>query len=88
MLRLRDVVKVYSTGSGGFTALNDINLDIFQGEFLGITGKSGAGKTTLLNMISGVSTLTSGEVLFYNHQNSNGKNGFDSLAVGTMNENE
>jgi len=88
MLRLRDVVKVYSTGSGGFTALNDINLDIFQGEFLGITGKSGAGKTTLLNMISGVSTLTSGEVLFYNHQNVNGKNGFDSLAVRAMNENE
>jgi ABC-type lipoprotein export system ATPase subunit len=88
LIRLRDVVKIYSTGAGGFTALNGINLDIFQGEFLGLTGKSGAGKTTLLNMISGVSSLTSGEVLFTNHQNGTGKNGYDNLIVHSMNENE
>ena len=88
LLQLRDVVKVYSTGSGGFTALNGITLDIFQGEFLGITGKSGAGKTTLLNMISGVSTLTSGEVLFTNFQNGSDQNEHDRLAVRGMTENE
>jgi ABC-type lipoprotein export system ATPase subunit len=65
IVRLRDVVKVYSTGAGGFTAINGISLDIHRGEFLGIIGKSGAGKTTLLNLISGVSELTSGEVLFF-----------------------
>ena len=64
IIQLRHVRKTYSTGSGGFTALNDINLDIFPGEFLGIVGKSGAGKTTLLNMISGVSEISAGEVLF------------------------
>ena len=46
-------------------ALKGVDIDILPGEFLGIVGKSGAGKTTLLNMISGVSKLTSGEVLFY-----------------------
>ena len=64
IIRLRDLVKVYETGAGGFTAIKGINLDIYQGEFLGIIGKSGAGKTTLLNLISGVSEITSGEVLF------------------------
>ena len=64
IIQLRDVVKAYETGEGPFYALKDVNIDIQSGEFLGITGKSGAGKTTLLNMISGVSDLTSGEVLF------------------------
>jgi ABC-type lipoprotein export system ATPase subunit len=65
IIQLHDVVKAYETGEGPFFALKDVTLNIQQGEFLGITGKSGAGKTTLLNMISGVSDLTSGEVLFY-----------------------
>ena len=65
IMTLRDVCKVYETGSGEFVALKDIKMDILPGEFLGIVGKSGAGKTTLLNMISGVSEITSGEVLFY-----------------------
>ena len=64
IIRLRDVGKVYATGSGDFTALRDVNLDVYPGEFLGVIGKSGAGKTTLLNMISGVSEITSGEVMF------------------------
>ncbi|HLF88627.1 MAG TPA: ATP-binding cassette domain-containing protein [Anaerolineales bacterium] len=65
LIEIRNLVKAYETGDGPFVALHDVNLEIYRGEFLGITGKSGAGKTTLLNMISGVSTLTSGEVLFY-----------------------
>jgi ABC-type lipoprotein export system ATPase subunit len=65
IIQLRNVVKAYATGEGPFLALKDVNLEIMPGEFLGITGKSGAGKTTLLNMISGISELTSGEVLFY-----------------------
>ena len=62
---MQDVVKTYSTGDTPFVALNHVNIDIRQGEFLGITGKSGAGKTTLLNMISGVSEVTSGNILFH-----------------------
>jgi ABC-type lipoprotein export system ATPase subunit len=76
-----EVVKAYQTGEGPFIALDGINLDVYDGEFLGITGKSGAGKTTLLNMISGVSELTSGEVLFRGdeHKKKANPNGFISI---------
>ena len=69
IIRMRNVVKAYETGEEPFLALKDVNLDINAGEFLGVTGKSGAGKTTLLNVISGVSQLTEGEVLFYGEGN-------------------
>jgi ABC-type lipoprotein export system ATPase subunit len=83
IIQLRDVVKTYETGEGPFLALKDVNIDIQPGEFLGITGKSGAGKTTLLNMISGVSDLTSGEVLF--HGNGNGSSG-SAVPIHTLSE--
>lgn len=60
---MRQVVKIYQTTAGDFTALKNISLEIFRGEFLGVLGKSGAGKTTLLNMITGVDRITSGEVI-------------------------
>jgi len=85
IIHLRDVVKAYSTGEGPFLALKDVNIDIQHGEFLGITGKSGAGKTTLLNMISGVSDLTSGEVIF--HEPGNGSPG-TAIPIHTMNEDQ
>jgi len=62
LIELRDVVKIYSTAAGDFTALKGINMQVGTGEFLGIVGKSGAGKSTLLNMLTGVDHLTSGEV--------------------------
>ncbi|MCX6081430.1 MAG: ATP-binding cassette domain-containing protein [Chloroflexi bacterium] len=65
IMQVRNLVKAYETSDSPFVALNEVNLDIYPGEFLGITGKSGAGKTTLLNMISGVSSLTAGKLLFY-----------------------
>ena len=64
LFHLSDVSKIYATGAGDFIALDQINIDIFPGEFLGIIGKSGAGKSTLLNMISGVSRISSGEVIY------------------------
>ncbi|MGE5375970.1 MAG: ABC transporter ATP-binding protein [Bacteroidota bacterium] len=63
IIDMRDVVKVYSTAAGDFTALRGINLQVSPGEFVGIIGKSGAGKSTLLNMVTGVDHLTSGEVV-------------------------
>jgi putative ABC transport system ATP-binding protein len=62
LIRIRGLVKTYKTAAGEFTALKDIDLDVYPGEFLGIIGKSGAGKTTLVNMITGVDHLTAGEV--------------------------
>lgn len=83
IIQMQDVVKTYGTGDVPFAALNHVNIDINQGEFLGITGKSGAGKTTLLNMISGVSKLTSGIILFHwnGHESSS-----PSIPITSMNE--
>ncbi len=47
---------------GGFTALNDINLEIGKGEFVCFLGPSGCGKTTLLRIIAGLEVQTGGEV--------------------------
>ena len=63
LIELCDVVKVYSTAAGEFSALKGINLQVGKGEFVGVVGRSGAGKSTLLNMITGVDHLTSGEVI-------------------------
>jgi putative ABC transport system ATP-binding protein len=62
LIELRSVVKVYNSLAGSVTALNGINLQIFQGEFLVVTGKSGSGKTTLVNMLTGLDRSTSGEI--------------------------
>ena len=62
LIRLTNLVKAYKSAAGELPALNGVNLEIYSGEFVAITGKSGAGKTTLINMITGVDRLTSGEV--------------------------
>ncbi len=85
VIQMRDVVKTYVTGGVPFEALKNISIDIKQGEFLGITGKSGAGKTTLLNMISGVSRLSSGSIFF--HWAGNGSSS-PSIAIHTLSEDE
>ena len=82
IIQLQQVVKIYTTPAGGFTALNGINALIYPGEFLGIIGKSGAGKSTLLNMITGVDQVTSGEVLVGD------TNGHAPISVHKINENE
>ena len=64
---MHDVVKVYSTAAGEFTALKGVDLQVGRSEFVGIIGKSGAGKSTLLNMITGVDHLTSGEVIVHSN---------------------
>ncbi len=61
-IRLTNLVKTYKSAAGELPALNGVDLEIYPGEFVAITGKSGAGKTTLINMITGVDRLTSGEV--------------------------
>lgn len=76
LVEIKDLDKIYSTAAGDFTALNEINIEVKRGEFLGIVGKSGAGKSTLVNMITGVDHLTSGEIWI------------DGVPVHTLNEDE
>ena len=58
--QLRNIRKVYRTGTVETTALDDITLDIREGEFVGIMGPSGCGKSTLLNVIAMLDTPTIG----------------------------
>jgi len=61
-MRLRQVVKIYSSMGGPVTALKAIDLEVRQGEFVVVTGKSGSGKTTLVNCLTGLDRSTSGEI--------------------------
>ncbi len=62
LIDVRDVVKVYETGAGKFTALKSVNMQVSTHEFVAVIGKSGSGKSTLVNMISGIDRPSSGEV--------------------------
>jgi putative ABC transport system ATP-binding protein len=62
-IRLNRVVKTYTRGRQKVQVLHGLSLDIGQGEFISIMGPSGSGKTTLLNLIAGLDTPTSGELL-------------------------
>lgn len=62
LIDLQNVTKCYETGAGGVTVLEDISLQVEQGQFVTIVGPSGSGKSTLLNMITGIDRPTQGEV--------------------------
>lgn len=62
IIRIEHLTKVFPSGVGSFTALQDINLTFQKGEFAGLVGPSGSGKTTLLNIIGSLDTPTSGTV--------------------------
>ena len=63
MIKLHEVHKVYTQGKAGFHALKNIELFFDKGEFVSIFGPSGCGKTTLLNIIGGLDSPTSGEMV-------------------------
>lgn len=62
MISLHQVSKNYETPAGVFSALTSIDLEIGDGEFVGVVGKSGSGKSTLLNMIAGIDRPSAGAV--------------------------
>jgi putative ABC transport system ATP-binding protein len=62
IVRVRGVHKFFTRGSEQIDVLNDLNLDVAEGEYLGLMGPSGSGKTTLLNLIAGLDKPSAGEV--------------------------
>ncbi len=61
-VRCRALSKCFVQGEQVITGLDDVSLDIAEGEFVGLCGPSGSGKTTLLNALGGLDTPDSGEI--------------------------
>ena len=63
VLSVKNLNKIYSNKSNkNLQALNNLNLDVQQGEIFGLLGPNGAGKTTFINILAGTSIKTSGDV--------------------------
>lgn len=62
-VRLKDVRKIYKMGEVEIAAADGIDFSVGKGEFAVVVGASGAGKTTVLNILGGMDTATSGEVI-------------------------
>ena len=75
MLEIKNVSKTYGEGSAQVVALKNIHIQVDEGEFVAITGPSGSGKSTLLNIVGGLDSISSGEVLL------------DGIRIDNLNEN-
>jgi putative ABC transport system ATP-binding protein len=62
IVEVRGVTKVFKTGRGEVRAIDGVDLDIYEGEYLSVMGPSGSGKSTLFNMIGALDRPTSGTV--------------------------
>ena len=68
MLSCKKIYKSYNTTNlGSKHVIDNVDLTIQKGELIALKGPSGSGKTTLLNLISGLDNITSGEIIFENH---------------------
>ncbi len=63
LVELKEVSKVYKVGDVSFKALDQVNLSIEEGKFVVILGPSGAGKSTLLNLLGGLDSPSSGNII-------------------------
>ena len=62
IVEVRDLYKSFTRGSERIDVLQDLSLDVAEGEFLALMGPSGSGKTTLLNLIAGLDSPTDGTI--------------------------
>ena len=65
IFKVENVSKVYGKGEAKVVALDNISLEIEEGEFIAIIGPSGSGKSTLLHIMAGLEKPTSGNIYFY-----------------------
>ena len=66
ILELKNIIKKYRMGDSIVTAVDNVTLNLEQGEFAAILGTSGCGKTTLMNISAGLERPTKGDVVFRN----------------------
>lgn len=76
MIEIKSLVKIYKTGDEEVRAIDDISLNIEQGEIVAISGASGSGKTTLLNLIGTLDSISSGDIII------------NERSIASMNEKE
>ncbi|OKP98802.1 ABC transporter ATP-binding protein/permease [Paenibacillus sp. P46E] len=75
MLQLKNITKSYKTGEFTQVALDKVNLNFRESEFVAILGQSGSGKTTLLNIIGGLDQYDSGELIINGQSTEHFKDG-------------
>ena len=63
IIEFKHVDKIYQSGENYLKAMDDVNFTIDRGEFVVILGPSGAGKSTLLNLLGGLDSVSSGEII-------------------------
>lgn len=68
MIRTEDLVKIYTTEELETTALNNVNIEVHEGEFVSITGPSGCGKSTLLNVLGLLDNPNGGKYYFMDNE--------------------
>ncbi|WP_020619079.1 ABC transporter ATP-binding protein [Paenibacillus daejeonensis] len=64
IIRANNLCKTYNTGTEQYHAIRNVDLELYEGDFTVIMGNSGSGKSTLLYMLSGLDSVTAGEVYF------------------------
>jgi putative ABC transport system ATP-binding protein len=67
VFHIHAVTKIYQVGEVEVRALNGVDLDLYEGEFVVLLGPSGSGKSTLLNILGGLDVPSNGEVFYLDH---------------------
>ena len=62
MISANGITKTFGTGEGKVTAVDDVSIEIYKGEFVAVTGESGSGKSTLLNLLGGLDKPCKGSI--------------------------